>query len=201
MREHLQSYLEGTTVPFATTMEYIAWLGVGLGIIVVGLIILYLNKRTSLIGVMALSAGGVLAVAAILCWSLGTTRTIYPDATELSNDLKGDLTNEYRISQVKLLAQAEKATEAPEDYVLPEEAMASPESTDFSVSTGVLSEETALTWLSSLEDNDWTSRPLVYVLTEDNQKVVYEIGFDENDQLTLYPLNAIDQVDPEALRR
>lgn len=201
MREHLQSYLEGTTVPFATTMEYIAWLGVGLGIIVVGLIILYLNKRTSLIGVMALSAGVVFAVAAILCWSLGTTRTIYPDATELSNDLKGDLTNEYRISQVKLLAQAEKATEAPEDYVLPEEAMASPESTDFSVSTGVLSEETALTWLSSLEDNDWTSRPLVYVLTEDNQKVVYEIGFDENDQLTLYPLNAIDQVDPETLRR
>lgn len=201
MREHLQSYLEGTTVPFATTMEYIVWLGVGLGIIVVGLIILYLNKSTSLIGVAALSTGGILAVAAILCWSLGTTKTIYPDATELSNDLKGDLTNEYRISQVKLLAQAEKATEAPEDYVLPEEAMASPDDTDFSVSTGLLTEESALSWLSSLEDNDWTSRPLVYVLTEDNQKVVYEIGFDENDQLTLYPLDAIDQVDPEALRR
>lgn len=201
MREHLQSYLEGTTVPFATTMEYIVWLGVGLGIIVVGLIILYLNKSTSLIGAVALSTGGILAVAAILCWSLGTTKTIYPDATELSNDLKGDLTNEYRISQVKFLAQAEKATEAPEDYVLPEEAMASPDDTDFSVSTGLLTEESALSWLSSLEDNDWTSRPLVYVLTEDNQKVVYEIGFDENDQLTLYPLDAIDQVDPEALRR
>jgi len=55
-------------------------------------------------------------------------------------------------------------------------------------------------WLATLGADDWENRAQVNVLLESGEVATYEIAFDEDGKLTLYPTNNTT-VDPENLRR
>src|SRR5699024_2184633 len=55
-------------------------------------------------------------------------------------------------------------------------------------------------WVATLGADDWENRAQVNVLLESGEVATYEIAFDEDGKLTLYPINNTT-VDPENLRR
>ena len=201
MRDNLRNYLEGAVVPFASPGEYIIWAVVSLGIIIIGLVIFFKgHDRATMPSIIATIVSTSSLMLCGICWAAGIQAASYSDATDLTSSIEDGLTDEYKISEVKFMAKVDgKKLERPEKYVFSDSASEDP--ADSEVSGGAFKSESLASWLSDLDDNDWTDRPLVYVLTEDNQKVVYEIGFDEDDELALYPISDTEQVDPEALRR
>lgn len=66
--------------------------------------------------------------------------------------------------------------------------------------TEITPDEDTYRWLATLGADDWENRAQVNVLLESGEVATYEIAFDEDGKLTLYPINNTT-VDPENLRR
>lgn len=201
MRDNLRNYLEGAVVPFASPGEYIIWAVVSLGIIIIGLVIFFKgHDRATMPSILATIVSTSSLILCGIFWAVGIQATSYSDATDLTSSIENGLTDEYKISEVKFMAKVNgERLERPEKHVFSDRAPEDPKGSEATV--GHFEHESLASWLTDLDRNDWTDRPLVYVLTEDKQKVVYEIGFDEDDELTLYSTDGAEQVDPEALRR
>lgn len=117
----------------------------------------------------------------------------------MTNAIEKELIKEYKVTGVRPLAGDRKTVQDD-----PERHVYSGDDLDETIMEGLFSSSDEYKWwLDDLDQSEWWSdAPLVYVLTEDGQKVIYEVHFDEHDNLVLGSVDSTTSApSPDTLKR
>ena len=176
MRDNLRDYLEGSVVPFASPGEYAIWAVVSLGIIIIGLVIFFKgHDRATMLSILATTVSTASLILCGIFWAVGIQAASYSDATDLTNSIEDGLTDEYKISEVKFMAQVDgERLDQPEKHVFSDRAPEDPEGSEATV--GHFERESLASWLTDLDGNDWTDNSEAKAIREWGRENGYETG-------------------------